>query len=201
MKYEDHSIEARFLRGESDAVGIVSRWVAIVLTDLRFWNLRSEWLDLHQETLSRVLQSLRRGRFEAARDFQSYVQAVARHTIWHAGRRHRRERGPEGLAERLPTAAAGTASEAALLRTLMARKTLSLLSADCRNLIDAYFFQGLGYEEIASSSGVPLGTVKSRLFRCLEAARRKLSAGAGTKAPVSATGSSGPRGPRKGHEI
>jgi DNA-directed RNA polymerase specialized sigma24 family protein len=52
----------------------------------------------------------------------------------------------------------------------MVRWVLDTASEDCKGLMRAYFLEDRSYAEIASSMGIPLGTVKSRLFRCLEAA-------------------------------
>src|SRR6185295_4798276 len=53
-------------------------------------------------------------------------------------------------------------------------QALSRLSEGCRGLLTRYFIEGRSYEEIAAELKVPLGTVKSRLFRCLAAASQSL---------------------------
>jgi hypothetical protein len=35
-------------------------------------------------------------------------------------------------------------------------------------MMRSYFFEGLDYAALAERMGVPVGTVKSRLFRCLQ---------------------------------
>ena len=80
MSYRADSVEGRFLRGEPEAVGLVFRWISRVLTLPRFWALREEWADLHQEVLGRVTESLRENRFDDEKDFRTYVQGVARFT-------------------------------------------------------------------------------------------------------------------------
>ena len=58
--------------------------------------------------------------------------------------------------------------------TLWDRDVLSVLdraSDGCRTLLVAYFMEQRSYSEIAEEHGQPVGTVKSRLFRCLDAAR------------------------------
>ena len=172
MPYANDSTEGRFLRGDPDAVGTVSRWVAAVLTDVRFWGLNHEWLDLHQETMTLVLESLRRERFDVTRDFRSYVQAIARYTLRRTGG-DRRKMAVQVLDPHLeqpaPHDLAGTVT-----RRLLVARVLSELSEGCRVLIYQYFYEERSYDEIASSAGLPVGTVKSRLFRCLGEARRGL---------------------------
>jgi RNA polymerase sigma-70 factor (ECF subfamily) len=172
VKYSKTSTEARFLRGDPEAVGTVSRWISIVLTDLRFWRLQEELLDLHQEAIFGLLTSLRRGHFDPDRDFRAYVQAVARYTLRLAARQRRRRPIEDQLVDPsgLP---AGSEDEAAMLRAMTVRKALGRLHRRCRELLASYYFEQLDYEQIASNLGIPVGTVKSRLSRCLEMARGK----------------------------
>lgn len=144
------------------------RWISAALTTPRFWSLRREWPDLMQEVLLRTTQSLRRGHFDAARDFRVYVQGVCRIVCLQsiddqmASKRELHDEVPEA-ATALP------ASQEAVDRQ-MARRVLELASEECRELFRLYYLEGKDYQEIASGAGVPVGTVKSRLFRCLESA-------------------------------
>jgi DNA-directed RNA polymerase specialized sigma24 family protein len=52
---------------------------------------------------------------------------------------------------------------------------LAGMEEGCRNLILAYFIEERSYGEIAAHLHVPVGTVKSRLFRCMAAFRRTLA--------------------------
>lgn len=54
-------------------------------------------------------------------------------------------------------------------------RALALLDAQPRQLIALAFFRGLTHEEIASCTGLPLGTVKSQIRRSLLALRRQLA--------------------------
>jgi RNA polymerase sigma-70 factor (ECF subfamily) len=170
--YREGSLEARLLTGDLEAVGRVSRWIASVIAAPRFWILRDDWLDLHQETMARVIESLRQGRFDPGRDFRVYVQAVGRYTALQAlGLRlhHQTAGAPDG-------AGPGTA-ETEVISIQVARLALERASDDCRGLIQSYFFEERGYAEIAAAMGVPVGTVKSRLFRCLESIHRAIGGG------------------------
>lgn len=166
MPYDEGSLEAHFLAGEKAAVGRVGRWIAQVLTAPSFWRLRAEWQDLHQEALARTLQSLRSGRYDASRDFRVYVQGIARHTALHRLREpsfgnpdpRGREEGKDPEDD----------AEGSLILRQLVRRVLDMASDECRELIRAYFLEERGYADIASAMGLPLGTVKSRLFRCLE---------------------------------
>jgi len=60
--------------------------------------------------------------------------------------------------------------EAALIRRQGIEHALATLSAEARVVVILRDVQGLEYHEIATMTGVPIGTVESRLFR----ARRRL---------------------------
>ncbi|MCI0657541.1 MAG: hypothetical protein L0170_10790, partial [Acidobacteria bacterium] len=78
MPYSEHSVARRLLENDPEALGLVIRWISTALASPRFWLLRHEWPDLVQEVLSRVVESLRRERFDDSRDLRVYVQGIAR---------------------------------------------------------------------------------------------------------------------------
>ncbi len=45
---------------------------------------------------------------------------------------------------------------------------IDALGENYRKIIDMRYYQGLSYEEIAEELGIPVGTVKTRLFRAKE---------------------------------
>lgn len=146
--------------------------MASALASPRFWALRPEWLDLHQEVMGRIVESLRRERFDPSRDLRTYVQAVARYTALTALTERHRLHAMLPLDEAKAGASGGAEERAA--RRQLARRVLDAASEDCHRLLRAYFFEQRGYAEIAGSLGVPVGTVKSRLARCLQSAHRAL---------------------------
>lgn len=164
------TIEDRLLGGDPDAIGEVLRWIAVMLATPRFWMLRSEWLELQQESMVRVLEGLRSGRFDRSRDFRPYVQSIARYTALQA-LEQRIKSEPISVADDT-FVSQNAKSEEDLISIHLIRGTLDQLSVECRGLIRAYFLEGRSYSEIASSLDLPVGTVKSRLFRCLESACR-----------------------------
>lgn len=52
-------------------------------------------------------------------------------------------------------------------------EALSQLSGDCREIISKRYFDDLAYKEICQALDLPLGTVCSRLKRCLSKLRKK----------------------------
>lgn len=176
MKYRDESPEGRFLAGDNQVVGEVIRVVAGVLTMPRFWSLRPDWADLHQEVLRRILESLRQGRFDPAREFLGYAHGVARFTALDAVARKKREDRVESDddVELAPQRQGAPDAAARTMAIQLARIALDKASPACRRLLRNYFYKERNYQEIAESMGVPVGTVKSRLFRCLASAQRAM---------------------------
>lgn len=180
MTYRRDSLEARLVRDDPEAVGEVSRWIAEVVASPRFWLLRSEWPDLHQESLLRVLESLQRERFDPSRDFRAYVKGVARFTVRRARTLKLRFLRPNPHPGSPGPAAPRTAEERVISSQLV-RRAMETASEECRDLIRLYFLEEKGYAEIAQARGLPVGTVKSRLFRCLDRVQRLLAGSAGRR--------------------
>ena len=168
MPYAENSVARRLMENDPEALGLVIRWISTALASPRFWLLRGEWPDLLQDVLARVVESLRSERFDASRDLRVYVQGIARFACLQAlGDRSEpvNRANPGDLPETgLPDPVKR------LIDLQLVRRVLDLASEDCRELFRSYYFDGLSYEEIAVSLGIPVGTVKSRLFRCLESA-------------------------------
>ncbi len=165
-------LEERFLRGEALAYATVARWIAQALTSPRFRLLRSEWKDLHQETLRRVVESLRRGRFDASRSFRVYVQSIARYVARDALTRELRRRGH--ITSEAVQASSDAVLEAVLQARELAAEVLTRIPPGCRRLFRLLFQEELNQAEIAERLDVPIGTIKSRTFRCLKKAREVL---------------------------
>jgi RNA polymerase sigma factor (sigma-70 family) len=165
LPYIEGSLEARLLSGESEAIGLVVRWIVAVLVSPQFWSLRRDWPDMQQEVMARLIESLRAGRFDPSRNFRTYVQAVARYAALESMNRIRSRHEIKEVDETYPDHRTDPRDRTVQLQ--MARLALERSSGPCRALMLAYFYQQRSYEEIARSEGVPVGTVKSRLSRCL----------------------------------
>ena len=171
MKYGPESAAGRLLAGDREAVSDAVRWVSRVLGSPNFWSLRREWTDMVQEVLGRVIASLRAERFDPQRDFRTYVQGVARFTAFTALSRRRPEVPVDEDGPELPDESTGGSSEDRISAGQLARYVLDRASAGCRELLVAYFMEQRNYLEIAEENGQPIGTIKSRIFRCLDSAR------------------------------
>ena len=82
--------------------------------------------------------------------------------------------GEEG--SRLPDPAAPDAEAAAVRgeRAAILREAITRLKPEHRKIVALRYFRGLSYEEVAAELGLPMGTVKNRLFRAREALARAI---------------------------
>ena len=140
--------------------------------------------DLFQETWIRVLE--RGHQYNAKAKFESWLFAIARHLVIDASRRKKfasleELADPESHQPYEPPDEHSTP----VLQMLVARENeqavqLSLLKipAYYREVLLLRFHEELGLEEIATVLSTPLSTVKSRLYRGLEALKSALPGGA-----------------------
>jgi RNA polymerase sigma-70 factor (ECF subfamily) len=139
--------------------------------------------DLFQETWLRVLA--RGHQYDGVSRFDSWLFSIARHLVIDASRR----RKIDSLDELLDPARGGTAQEprsseeasplAEYENTELATRLSSILArlpAVYREALLLRFQEDLSLKEIATIIRVPLATVKSRLYRGLDAARALLEA-------------------------
>jgi RNA polymerase sigma-70 factor (ECF subfamily) len=140
--------------------------------------------DLFQETWIRVLE--RGHQYNAKSKFESWLFAIARNLVIDASRR-KKLRSLEELAEPESSQPYEPPDERAVsaLQLLVARENeqavqLSLLKIPSyyREVLLLRFQEELGLEEIAAVLATPLSTVKSRLYRGLEALKSALPEGA-----------------------
>jgi RNA polymerase sigma-70 factor (ECF subfamily) len=142
----------------------------------RFSGRVDEAEDLTQEVFVKVYQSL--NRYEAAAgSFAAWLTTVARnHSIDHYRKMREERRVTGGDAALLSLPARNEGQERALLRderAQLVRRALRVMPNDLREALVLCDLQGLPYDEIAATLGVPVGTVKSRINRGrLELAKR-----------------------------
>jgi RNA polymerase sigma-70 factor (ECF subfamily) len=145
----------------------------------RFTGRGDEAEDLTQEIFVKLYQSL--DRYEGSTgSFPGWLMAVARnHAIDHYRRRreeHKRRVDEPLLLETAPAAEDGPFKTLEREeRARLVHRGLRSLPLELREPLILFDLQGIPYEEVASTLGVPLGTVKSRINRGrLELAKRIL---------------------------
>lgn len=124
--------------------------------------------ELTQETFLAVLSAARR--YEPRASFRSYLFGIA-FNVLSASRRKTQRRGDVSMPD--PDAVpAKTADPAAVL---WVRQALAALDPKDREIVMLREYEALDYAEIASVVGVPINTVRSRLFRARLALRDQLT--------------------------
>ncbi|HEY2031018.1 MAG TPA: sigma-70 family RNA polymerase sigma factor [Myxococcales bacterium] len=125
--------------------------------------------DLAQEALVKVYKSIRLFRYQSA--FSTWLYAVVRNTFLDAAKsRAGRQRGRE---DALEDRHARTKAEAPLADEQLSAeeekerlwRALRRVPPEFRSALVLFDLEGRSYDELSAIEGVPVGTVKSRLFR------------------------------------
>ena len=178
----DEQIVERALAGDHDAFGeIVRRWERRIFA-LAYGMLGREEdaRDAAQETFIAAFRNLSGFRGEAK--VSSWLHRIAVNQCITRQRRAkvRGETSLEGAAEEggAQFAAPGSSSPARIAegreRTAAVRRAVQALPPELREVIVLKEFEGLTFQEIADALGVPLSTVKSRLYTALKQLRLRL---------------------------
>ena len=153
-----------YLRGESTAVATVSQWLDAELQSHRTLTL-AEREELSQDVHGKLLANLTRGEFRRESALRTYVVSITRFTtIDRLRSRSRREESLESDVidlRRSPEEAVARSQELELMG-----RTLARTPKRCRRLLTLIFAEGLDYETVGERLGIPVGTVKSRVWNC-----------------------------------
>ncbi len=122
--------------------------------------------DLSQETFVALLESV--PRYDARDQFRSYLFGIAYNVLSTARRRPTVLDGNDSELARLSAPAAD------LDDVLLVRDAVAGLDAIDRDVLMLREFESLSYIEIAALLGIPVNTVRSRLFRARMALKEKL---------------------------
>ena len=134
----------------------------------------SDGQDLAQRTFLRLWRYRKKYRAGEAK-FTTFLFMLARQEsidFFRAeSRRHAQEDAlAQAAAELVPAAGKGAAESGEMVRRAMGRLTPTL-----REAVELVVFQDLPYAEAGEILGVPLGTVKSRIFNALKKLKEHLS--------------------------
>ena len=157
-------------QGDTEAFGqlLVQHQRAVFNIAFRMMGNRQEAEDVAQESFVKAYQAL--DRFDRDRPFAPWLYRITTNTALNWIKRRRPEAELED--ETLHVSAAGSPEEQAIAAEASdrLRKAVTALPPNYRAAIELRHFQGLSYQEMSETLGVPLSDVKSWLFR----ARRKL---------------------------
>lgn len=167
---EDPALVAAARSGDIDAFEtIVRRHTRVVYAHaLRFFGDPSTAEDVTQEVFVKVYRSL--DGFDERSRFTTWLFRVTRNTCLDEVRSGRRRPIPVDPLDSPPVAQADFSDEVALGASI--DHAMRGLPPEDRDALAAVALFGLSYADAAAAIGVPVGTVKSRVFR----ARRALAA-------------------------
>ncbi len=128
--------------------------------------------DCVQETFLRAWRS--RGRYSPARGSQrTWLFAIARNVVVDALRA--RARRPASVGDdRVERAAEPVIEQQAVVERLVLYEALATLSAEHLEVIAAVQLDGMSYHQLSERSGVPVATLRTRMFYGLKALREAL---------------------------
>ncbi len=171
---DDQALISAVLAGRTDAFGeIVARYERAVY-NLAVRTLRdsTEAQDATQEAFFKAYRAL--GSFRPGAKFSTWIFTICYRLCCDRLAKRKRFSGDE-----LPDRADPSAGPAALAErndeARRLRAAIDALPEKYRAVITLYHLQGRQYEEIASVLNLPLGTVKTHLFRAKEQLRKALS--------------------------
>jgi RNA polymerase sigma-70 factor, ECF subfamily len=170
----DGDLVALALRGHGDAFATLVERYDRAVYHLAYRTLHDveEARDVAQEAFFKAFRSLRT--FKPGAKFSTWIFAITYHAC--CDRLNRRKRySNETLPERADSAAGPEQRVIALDEAQRLRAAIDALPEKYRSVITLYHLQGRQYEEIAQVLGLPMGTVKTHLFRAKEQLRRLLS--------------------------
>ena len=182
MPESEQRLIQRAQRGDQDAFAVLVREHQTYVYDLalRVLNDEDEALDLAQETFVRAWTAL--PNFRGQSQFRTWLYRIATNLCYNrlpGLRRSISEMGDDALSE-IPSGVAAFDDPAHGLESTEMRSFLhnaiDELDESYRLLISLRYQSELSYEEIATTLNLPLGTVKTGLFRAKEKLRLALKA-------------------------
>lgn len=184
----DEALVALVARGDEAALAELYDRVGGVAYGIAFRVLRDDRLaeDAVQEAFLAVWRSAATYRAERAQARTWIVTLVHRRAVDLVRREERRRADPLELVQRQePTDPAGSAEDEAWLGFERERvqEALRLLPDAQREAIELSYYGGFSQSELAERLGLPLGTIKSRMFAGLARLREVLDEAEGSWTP------------------
>ncbi|HEV3090701.1 MAG TPA: sigma-70 family RNA polymerase sigma factor [Candidatus Cybelea sp.] len=170
---EDGELVALTLRGNPEAFAtLVERYDrAVYHLAYRMLHHVEDARDVTQEAFFKAFRSLRT--FKPGAKFSTWIFAIAYHACCDRLNRRKRDSGGE-MPDYADTAPGPEAQAIALDEGARLRRAIDALPEKYRAVITLFHLQGKQYDEIASVLDLPMGTVKTHLFRAKEQLRRLL---------------------------
>jgi RNA polymerase sigma-70 factor (ECF subfamily) len=173
VEADDGKLVAMTLLGQPEAFATLVERYDRAVYHLAYRTLHDveEARDATQEAFFKAFRSLRT--FKQGSKFSTWIFAITYHACCDRLNRRKRYAGEE-LSDRADPAPGPEQQAIALDEASRLRAAIDALPEKYRTVITLFHLQGRQYEEIASVLGLPMGTVKTHLFRAKEQLRRLL---------------------------
>ncbi len=172
---DDQTLVARIKQGDRGAFRLLfERYERPILNfAFRYLGRHEEAEEVVQETFMRVFRHA--GRFDGARPFKPWLYQIAVNAMrTHGGRRARQAVSDAGLAAATDRSQQPIATVAATEDAAAVAAAIAELPTEQRMVFILANYQGLDYPAVAQILGIPLGTVKSRMYRAIRLLRGRL---------------------------
>ena len=177
----DRDIELidQYLKGDVDAFNelVAAHEDRVFAICLRMLRNREEALDATQDTFLTVFRKA--DRFKAQAAFSTWLYRVTVNTCYDHLRREKRKRADQLPDSYDPVDVQATDPFSAVEVRRDIEEALAALSVEFRSAVVLVDLQGMSLEQASDTLEVPIGTIKSRLFR----ARRELAQSLGNLRP------------------
>ena len=169
---EDQALMAR-VRTDDDREAfaeLVGRYGKILLNFFARSGVQYDCEDLVQQTFLRLYRY--RSRYVPTAKFTTFLFLLARQ-VWidDLRRRKRRERLMEGLEQEPQPPLRGSMDDEGARGRLDLQQAVGALPEGLRQVVELGVFQDLPYAEVAEILGIPVGTVKSRMYHAMRQLR------------------------------
>lgn len=170
---EDGDLVALTLRGHHEAFATLVERYDRAVYHLAYRTLHDveDARDATQEAFFKAFRSLRT--FKPGAKFSTWIFAIAYHACCDRLNRRKRYSNDE-LPDRADAGPGPEQQAISLDEAQRLRAAIDRLPEKYRTVITLYHLQGRQYEEIADVLNLPMGTVKTHLFRAKEQLRRLL---------------------------
>jgi RNA polymerase sigma-70 factor (ECF subfamily) len=164
----------RLLQGDRLALLKLSRLVNGFLGQWNAYDFRDDWDDVIQETILATARAVQEGRLRERDAMAGYLRSTARFVFYQRLKRHVRCREDETLPWEEVAGELGAEGSQDTRRDVQA--ALERLPDKRREAVMAVYVEGRSYDEAATATGIPLGSLKRYLREGLAQLRIELSA-------------------------
>ena len=169
MLKKDQILIKGFLVGSQKEYFEISSWINTVIKN-DYWGLKEDWADVLQDVRMKLYLNFRQKSFLHSSSLKTYVYRVTKYTcIDYLRKKYRCHEMNIDSIEIIDPADSFVSLVQKEQKELL-HHIFQKLTERCRTTLRLVFVEKLSYKKIASNLNIAEGTVKSRVFRCIEEA-------------------------------